>query len=227
MFERLKKAWVQEKAAHADGTQLDEIRTWSATHGIGFAALGDGPGFALAGHLGSWPWKLECVASSRDYIVGQELRARVETRVSESISVILMNRPLKDQLEERAYSLYTDSLQTEAQPGLLEEMRWMASYPEVGWVALSDEFSDRYAVMADRRTHAMEWLVDDLADLLRRWPAPAPEASVPFMLMLLRGKVHLRMQRTPDNLATLNHAVSVLLRAGQSAARSFSPDNAV
>ena len=77
-----------------------------------------------------------------------------------------MSRPLKEMLEKRAYGIYTDTVQTTAAPSLTEEMRWLALYPEVGWNGLPNAFWDRYAVLADRRNHAMDWVDLALAGLL-------------------------------------------------------------
>ena len=47
--------------------------------------------------------------------------------------MLVLKRPLKDTLERRTYKVFTDSLQTTADPSLAEEMRWLAMYPEAGW----------------------------------------------------------------------------------------------
>ena len=79
--------------------------------------------FALTGTTSSRPWTLECGRSSRDYIRGDELRAKADLKVNDDAVVLIMNRPLKNALETRAYEIYTDMLQTTADPSLPEEMR--------------------------------------------------------------------------------------------------------
>ena len=98
--------------------------------------------------------------------MGEELRARAELKLDREASVLIMSRPLKEMLEKRAYGIYTDTVQTTAAPSLTEEMRWLALYPEVGWNGLPNAFWDRYAVLADRRNHAMDWVDLALAGLL-------------------------------------------------------------
>jgi hypothetical protein len=225
MFETLKKALVP--APHVLGTSQTangEVGEWAAARDIRFATLEGGNAFGLVGATGGKPWKLECGPTTRDYIFGEEVRARAEVGVGTQPAVIVMNRALKEVLEERAYGLYTDSVQTDVQPGLIEEMRWLASYIEVGWEPLSSEFVDRYVVLADRRSHAMTWLVDDLAEMLLQWPEPGPDAQVPFIVMLMRGRVHLRMERRPADLLTLAHAVQIMLASAQSASAGFGMD---
>jgi hypothetical protein len=55
-----------------------------------------------------------------------------------------------------------------------------------------------------------------LADLLTNWPTPAPDDQVPFILMILRGKAYLRMQFTPADMPTLEHAAQIFTYACES-----------
>ncbi|RYX98282.1 MAG: hypothetical protein EOO28_01395 [Comamonadaceae bacterium] len=185
---------------------------------------GGGVSFSLTGRVGGKPWKLERGSSSRKYIRGDELRARGEIAVNDDASVLIMNRPLKDSLEKLAYQMYTDTLQTTADPSLPEEMRWLAMYPEVGWDGLAPAFWAQYAVMADKREHASAWLDPALAELLMKWPRQPSGAQVPFILMLLRGKAYLRMQYTPADLPTLEHATRVFTHACETARAGLSTD---
>ena len=148
MFDRLKKVFVNQKsndgrAALADGSlatltnsantlPTDAVSEWAGIQGFSYTGLPDGSRFSLTGMVGNKPCKLERAVSSRDYIVGEELRARAEIKVNDKVSVLIMNRALKESLEERAYEVYTDTLETEARPNLMEEMRWLAMYPEAG-----------------------------------------------------------------------------------------------
>jgi hypothetical protein len=183
---------------------------------------GSGAGSGIQGKLHDKPWKLERAAASRDYISGEEIRGRADIAVNRQASIIIMNRPLQELLEKRAYALYTDSVETEASPTLMEEMRWLALYPQTGWESLSDSFWNRYAVMTSHRAHAMRWLTPQLASLLTSWPELASDAGVPFILMVMRGKVHLRMQLTPADAKTLDHISQVFTTAAQSALDVFS-----
>lgn len=56
------------------------------------------------------------------------------------------------------------------------------------------------------------------------WPEPAPDKQVPFMLMLLRGKGYLRMQYTPANIPTLEHAALIFTSACESAVAGLTTD---
>ena len=176
----------------------------------------------IQGKLGDKPWKLERAAASRNYIFGEEIRGRADIAVDREANIVIMNRPLKELLEKRAYALYTDSVETHAGPTLMEEMRWLALYPEIGWEKLPDLFWKRYAVMTNQRAQAIEWVTPGLADLLTSWPQPATGANVPFILMVMRGRAHLRMQLTPTGPDTLDHIRLVFTAAAQSALDVFS-----
>ena len=126
MFERFKKifsvvphdASSPVSALTRQDSQL--LADWARQQGFAYAdqpmqdAKGNpaGEGFVVKGRTLGKPWQMECGLPNRDFIQGQELRGRCELGVLDSVSVVLMNRPLKVALEKRAYSLYTDSLQT-------------------------------------------------------------------------------------------------------------------
>ncbi|MES2974789.1 MAG: hypothetical protein V4757_14335 [Pseudomonadota bacterium] len=219
MFERFKKAFAKDKEpdAAAMNSQMpqSQVSEWAGTQGFAFS--GQGNAFALDGKVGNKTWRMERGKPSRNFIRGEELRGRCELGVDEDISVLVMNRPLKQALEKKAYALYTDSLQTTADPNLPEEMRWLAMYDEVGWDSLPLAFWDRYSILTDQREHALGWVDPILADLLMSWPEPGPSAEVPFMLMLLRGKAYLRMEYTPADMPTLQHAATIFTTACESA----------
>lgn len=197
-------------AMQADGTQNSSLGT--AASGIGSS---------IRGMVDDKPWKLERAAASRNYIAGEEIRGRADIGIDPLVTVIIMNRALKELLEKRAYALYTDSVETEASPTLMEEMRWLALYPQVGWERVADAFWHRYAVMTSQRAHAMGWLTPKLADMLMAWPEPAPLAENPFILMVMRGRVHLRMQLTPADANTLDHIARLFTAASQAAVEVF------
>jgi hypothetical protein len=230
MFERIKKAFARDaKDAFAPSSQLasSQVSEWAGTRGFAFSERGEGKGFSLEGLIGNRPWRMERGRPSRNFIRGEELRARAELGLNEDVAVLIMNRPLKEALEKKAYQLYTDSLQTTADPNLPEEMRWLAMYQEFGWDELPAPFWARYAVLADQREHALGWVDARLAALLMSWPEPGPSSEVPFMLMLLRGKAYLRMESTPSDMPTLEHAADVFTRACESALGGLATDIAL
>lgn len=231
MFDRIKKAfWKQAKDVGESAVPAVELPSrgrvseWAGIQGFAFSSEGPDEHLALQGKVGGKPWRMELGHSSRNYIRGKELRGRAELGIHEDVAVLVMNLPLKESLEKKAYSIYTDSLQTMADPNLPEEMRWLAMYDEVGWDSLPRLFWQRYCVLADRRENALAWIDPALAALMLEWPAPAPAAEVPFMLMLLRGKAYLRMEYSPADLPTLQHAVGIFTSACEAASSRLAID---
>ncbi|HEX2543712.1 MAG TPA: hypothetical protein VHL79_02465 [Ramlibacter sp.] len=227
MFDRIRKAFQRETKERTDaapsshGSLHAPVSEWAASRNMSFSAGTLGSAMTMQGKVGGRPWKMELGKPSRDYISGQELRARAELAVFEDVGAMIINRPLKEALERRAYSMITDTLQTTADPRLPEEMRWLAMYDEIGWEGPPQEFWERYAVLADKREHALAWVDDHLVDLIMAWPEPAPLPQVPFMIVLLRGKCYLRMQYLGAETVTLDHATSVFTSACESAIGAF------
>jgi len=231
MFKRIRKAFGKAgraaEAAHpersADGhSDYGPMSQWAATQGFALSAEDGGTGVAFEGKIGSRKWRMQLGRPSRNYIFGREVRARAELGIDESVACLVMNRPLKDALEKRAYQMYTDTLQTAIDTSMPEEMRWVAMYDEVAWPQLGDAFLKRLVILSDRREHAMAWMDAPLARSMMQWPAPAPSDEVPFMVMLLNGKAYLRMEYTPSELSALQHAATIFTTACESALGAFS-----
>lgn len=215
MFERIKKAFsrapseARESEASASQMAHGPVSEWAATQGFAFSADGTGHGIALEGKVSGKPWRLQLGRPTRNYILGEEVRARAELGVRDDAAVLVMNRALKEALEKQAYQAYTDPLQTSVDATLPEEMRWLAMFDEVGWEGLPKAFWERFSVLTDKRENAVKWVGPQLAQLMLNWPAPAPSAEVPFMIVLLRGKAYLRMEYSPADLGTLQHAALI------------------
>jgi hypothetical protein len=223
MFDRIKKAFGKEAKPEPAPSALHAgpVSEWAATQGFGFSVDDTGQNIALEGKVGGRPWKLVLGKPTRNYIFGEEVRGRAELGIDENVSVLVMNRPLKEALEKRAYEMYTNELQTSVDTSLPEEMRWLAMFDEVGWESLPEGFWKRLAILSDNREHAIAWIDGQLAQLMTDWPSPAPSAEVPFIVLLLNGKAYLRMEYTPAELGTLQHAAHIFTSACDSALGSF------
>lgn len=223
MFDRIKKAFSREGKDPAEAAGANSqlahgpVSEWAGTQGFAFSVDSTGQGIALDGKVSGKPWRLQLGRPSRKYIFGEEVRARAELGLPDDVAVLIMNRPLRDALEKQAYEIYTDPLQTSVDPDLPEEMRWLAMFDEVGWDSLPKEFSDRYAILTDSRDNALAWFDAHLVRVMLDWPGPGPSAQVPFMMLLLRGKAYLRMEYTPSDLTTLQHAALIFTTACEAA----------
>ena len=228
MFDRIKKAFSKEGAAAPEtaspSSQLagGPLSEWAATQGFAFSLVGSST-LQVEGKAAGKRWRMELGKPSRKFIRGEELRARAELGIDEEVGVLVMNRPLKEALEKQAYAMYTDSLQTTADPNLPEEMRWLAMYDEVGWDSVPRPFWQRYAVLSARREQAQSWIDSQLATLLMDWPQ-AQTAQTPFILMLLRGKAYLRMECGAADLQAVQHASFIFSHACESAVGAFGAD---
>jgi hypothetical protein len=227
MFKRLTKVFYRDAPAarHEPAASVlpnASVSEWAATRGL--TVWGDpaeGQTVSMYGKLRDFPWRMEVGNPSRDYIHGQELRARAELGLADDVGALIIHRPVKQALERRAYSIITDTLQTTTDPRLYEEMRWLAIYDEVGWKSVPDAFWARYAVHADQREHGPAWVDEPLVRLLMDWPASGPSPEVPFMLVLRRGKCYLRMQYEPADTLVLEHATRIFKAACGSALAAF------
>ena len=217
MLKRIKN-WVgRAMGSGPDSADLEAVSGWAGAQGLEFDRLADGTGFALIGTVGGRPWRMEQSPAGRDFIVGSELRARAELGLSENLAIMLINRPLKESLEKRVYELATHGVQTTVDVDLPEEARWLALYDQVGWNTAPLAFWDHYALVADNRAQAQQWLDGPLMDLLQAWPTSAVQQSTPFILQVQRGRIYLRMEYPQADVPTLRHAVAVFTQACVSA----------
>ena len=226
MFDRIRKAFARPVSPPAAGqgpvSLLHDgpVSEWAATQGLFFSSDVSGGALTLEGRVQGKRWRLERGRPTRDYIRGEELRARAHLGLNEDISALVINRALKESLEKSAYQRYTDPLQTSLDASLPQEVRWLAMFEEFGWEELPRAFWDRYSILSDRREPPQAWMTPAVAQLLLDWPEPAPAADVPFMLLLLRGKAYLRMEFQPADLPTLQHAALIFTSACESALSS-------
>ncbi len=234
MFDRIKKAFSRDAketkesvSASVNSPQSSLVAEWADQQGYTFSGQSKSKSLAIDGKLKGKPWRLEVGVPQRNFIRGEELRARAELGLDDDISVLVMSRALKNSLDKKAYDIYTDGLQTTVDPNLPEEMRWLAVYQEVGWDSLPGAFWDRYAVLSDDQDKATAWITPEIASLMLEWPLPEPHPEVPVILMLLRGKAYLRMEYAPAELHTLQHANRIFTTACEAALDNLGTDISV
>jgi hypothetical protein len=226
MFDRLRKAFSKAAPVEAPSTApsgvQSQVSEWAGMQGLAYSSRGEGKGFSVEGTVAGKAWRMERGRPSRDFIRGEELRARAELAVRDDVAVLIMNRHLKEELEKRAFAIYTDSLQTTVDPNLPEEMRWLAMYEEVGWETLSTPFWQHYAILSDQKDDAIAWITPQMCEMLLNWPVPDPQR--PMIMMLLRGKAYLRMLHVADNQAMVEHASALFVCACEAAVSGLSTD---
>ena len=232
MFDRLRKAFGAIGAASSDTgpvTNRDMAR-WAARQQMAIVTHSTDGHFDLGGDLHGHPWRLECGVPTRDYVQGRELRGRADVGADLDAAVMVLNRPLQEALEGTAYTAITDTLQTNVNASLPEEVRWLAMYEETAWPGLPASFRQHFAVVAERIELAQRWIhapvVSQLLNAVEG-EGGTERARSPLVLMLVRGKVYLRMEHTQRSLAEVAHAKQLLLVAGQSALQNLPPPSVV
>jgi hypothetical protein len=227
MFSRLKKALTRGAPAPvvAQSTaQQSRLSEWASLQGYELEGEDKRTGFSLTGRVGRKAWRLESGRPSRDFIHGEEIRARADLGLNQDIAVMVVNRPLKESLEQKAYAKYTDALQTTVDASMPEEVRWLTMLEEVRSGSWGPQFARQLVVVAQEPDHALRWLDATLGHELLHWPSDLTAPATPMVLMIMRGKVYLRMQYTPADIPTLEHAVRVFVWACESAQSAFSVD---
>ena len=100
MFERIKKAFQREAKESRDSTLVSAhgpVSEWAASRGMTFSGGTLGNTMTMQGKVGGRTWRMELGRPTRDYIVGEELRARAELGASDEVAaMIISSRRLSD-----------------------------------------------------------------------------------------------------------------------------------
>ena len=170
-----------------------------------FALRPDGTGYALAGQIAGKAFKLERGSPSREYVQGLELRLRCDLDVAPQTMLMLVNRHLRKSLDQNAYSAFADTMETLARRQLPEELLCMTLYGELTWEGLDERFNNDYCVLGDSLRLARAVFDDSLVQQLQGWPQRS--ITRPLVMMLMRGRLYLRMQ-FDDDWRYLAHALA-------------------
>ena len=220
MFDRIKTLIGKNGSSPVGASAALPIPDWAHSAGLSCTERGDGD-LLIEGAYGRHTWALELGPSTRDFIEGRQLRGKVNLAADPNVSVIVMNRSLKETLDDRVFKLYTDSVQTVASPEMQDEMRWVTIFEEFGWDSLPKEFWQRYSVMADKRVNATILVNELLCEVLMNGPEQDAAQTPPFTLNFSRSKLYLRMGYQPAELSTVQHAAAVMLTACEAASAGF------
>ena len=124
MFESLKR-WLTPGAAALPWADVDD---WAQTLGMRFKRAREGEGFVVEGASAGRPWRLEWGPPQRAYIVGHELRIRIELGLPPGLQMLLMTRALLESLESEVFERSTLDVQTQVDMSIPEEMRWLSMF---------------------------------------------------------------------------------------------------
>ena len=180
----------------------------------------------ISGQIRNKAWTLTCGASTRDFIAGGELFASAKLDLPKTVSILVINRVLKDRLEKVAFRTYTSSVKTLLDQDLPREMYWLATHQEAGWDDMPWAFWGRFAVLASDARDPRKWVTSELAEQLIAWIGGASFLNIdtPFMLTLMRGRVEMRMEFEEADEPRLSHAINAFTTACMAAIDNFLPD---
>lgn len=217
MFERFKKAFRQRPAS----PPLDSPVSRWATSQFLHMRPGDTGQFSIEGQLLDRPFRAECGPSSRPYIVGMELRVKVDLQLPPFGQVVVMSRAVRDALARMESAAPQPAEQRVDEKGWLEELK------ATQWSGPPETFWARYAVLSDAAELARRWLNAEAIDFLTQGNSEAA-ARVPLLIALMRGKCYLRLQVNPhardaDTLLALELLEHLIGRALKLAGRNSAP----
>jgi hypothetical protein len=186
MLEGLKRLFGSAPAAPK---AWEALQPWADSRQYVLREVKGAEGFVLDGKLGAVPWRLEWGASQRHYISGTELRMRAEMGLSSDLQLVLMNKALQLQMEKAVFDQYVEGVQTRIDNQTPPEMRWLVMFPKLAAAEMGG-LRERFAALGSTKSWLQQWLEGPLAESL---VARKLDAHTPFVLMIGRGRITLRM----------------------------------
>ena len=214
MFDAIKR-WM---SGNPPSPEWVEVAQWAKAQGHGFKRAREGEGFVIDGSFGNRPWRMEWGPPQRAYISTQELRIRMELKLSSDMQMLLMSRTLMEMLERETFERYTETTQTLIDVSTPEEMRWLAMFPKVA-LALPKDLRGRFGAVGLDPQGTASWVDSGVAQQLLQASTGMLRDEPPFVVMTLRGRAYLRMQLGLPEPAVLTQALSLFNAAVQSALR--------
>lgn len=175
---------------------IGAVEAWARARQLAYARLPEG-GETLGGDLQGCPFRMECVPSHRPYIDQFAWVGKCDLGIGPEVEGVLVNRELKRRFESEIDAYRAGHLRlAEGQRQVPEEWIWVDELPDQGWSGPDDAFWERYAVLTDVREVVSRWLDEAAIERLMNWPANV-KSDRPLMIMLLKGKLYVRMQASP------------------------------
>jgi hypothetical protein len=189
-------------------TPWGDVRRWAREQKMTFSHLEDSQGFWVEDSSQTKPWRLEWGPSQRAYIDGTELRMRMDMGVPGELQMLALSKTLFETLEHRAFESFTETTQTLIDHNTPEEMRWLVMFSTASYQASRDVLA-RMQLIGSSPLEAAYWMEGDLANHIERALSTLLLADPPFMLMVLRSRVYLRMQLKEPQVEIISQAVTL------------------
>lgn len=167
--------------------EWEGVVPWAEAHQYSYRGVAN-EGFVVDGRLGATAWRLEWGPSQRPYIEGQELRIRAELGLGPDLQMVVMNRPLQEQMEKDVFEQYVEGVQTRIDNQTPPEMRWLVMFPKLGGAEMG-ALKERFVALGSQKGWLTAWLEGSLSTALQ---ALRVEPGIPMVLMIGRGRLMLR-----------------------------------
>lgn len=201
-FKRLFSGRAEEPQPWSD------VAAWSEQRSLNFRRVREGEGFVIEGRLDDQPWRMEWGPPQRTYIAGRELRIRMELKLPSELQMLLLSKPLMEQLERQTYDSFTEGLQTQIDTGTPEEMRWLVMFPKAN-LNMFRVLRSHFGAVASGSGTVLTWLEGPLGLQLERALGSLLANDPPFVLMTLRGRAYLRMQLLDPDPSSLGAVLGI------------------
>jgi hypothetical protein len=212
MLDSLKR-WIGGNRSGPDGRA---VHAWAREHGLSAKRVRRDDGVVVEGSMHGSAWRMEWGTPQRAYLLDRELRLRMELGLPPGLQMLITSRALAEELEQAAYALFTQDMQTQIDSGMPEEMRWLAMFPKIQ-IAAMKPLRSRFSAVAIAAPPLNAWLDPELIARLdaasRTWLAN----DEPMVLMTLRGRLYLRVEALQPNAQLLDGALDLFEAAARSA----------
>lgn len=187
MLEGLKRWFGGRTPSQAHG--WEDLAPWAQQRQYTFRGVREAEGFVIEGRLGALPWRLEWGPSQRHYIQGPELRIRSELGLPSELQAVVLNRPLKEQMEKAVFDQYVEGVQTRIDNETPPEMRWLVMFPPLAGGDMQG-LKDRWVALGSIKPWVIHWLEGPLGQALGQLDL---DPKIPVVLIVGRGRLSLRV----------------------------------
>lgn len=188
MFNTLRR-WL---GSHEGDADVAAVVAWAQGRGHKVRRDSEHGRLSLEGQIGQRTWRLEYGAPSHFYIAGRELRMYMGLGLPPALHLLLMSRSLQDRLETAGLEPPAGAARVHVDAATAEEVRYAATYPKVG-LGGSPLLRPHFGMVASDPNAAQFWLHGRLAERAALFAAQGLQGA-PFLLMTLRGWLHLHLQ---------------------------------
>jgi hypothetical protein len=207
------KRWIGGKPEGFDGSA---VRAWAQARGFHDKRVRDDQGIVVEGGEARFAWRMEWGVPQRAYLLDRELRIRMELGIPPGMQLLVTSRQLAEEMEQSAFSLFTQDMQTQVDSSMPEEMRWIAMFPKTQ-LAVMKTLKSRFAATGNNPSSLSAWLEDGLAGKLEEASRTWLFEDQPFVLMTLRGRLYLRLECMQPDDFVLDGMLTLATAAARSA----------